>query len=74
MAKKKKGGNKNEWKITDIVTILILLLVGYLFILMFSVEKENKGEEVNVGIKLPNWLSQRNTLPKYVKPRGTYNV
>ena len=43
MAKKKKGRNQNEWKITDIVTILLLLLVGYLFMLMFSEEEENKG-------------------------------
>ncbi len=64
MAKKKKGGNQNEWKFTDIVTILLLLIVGYLFILMFSIEEESKG------ISLPRWKQQENILPTYVEPRG----
>lgn len=64
MAKKKKGGNKNEWKITDIFTILLLLIVGYLFILMFSIEEENKG------ISLPRWKQQEHILPTQVETRG----
>lgn len=64
MAKKKKGGNKNEWKITDIFTILLLLLVGYLFFLMFSIEEENNG------ISLPRWKQRAHILPTHVEPRG----
>ena len=64
MAKKKKGGSQNGWKITDIVTILLLLLVGYLFILMFSIEEENNG------ISLPRWKQQEHILPTHVEPRG----
>ena len=43
MAKKKKVGTKMNGNLTDIVTILLLLLVGYLFILMFSIEEEIMG-------------------------------
>ena len=64
VAKKKKGGNQNEWKITDIVTILLLLLVGYLFTLMFSIEEENNG------ISLFRWKQQEHILPTHVEPRG----
>lgn len=64
MAKKKKGGNQNEWKFTDIVTIFILFLVGYLFMLMFSVEEENNK------ISLPSWKQKEHILPMYIEPRG----
>lgn len=72
MAKKKKGGNKNEWKFTDIVTIFILFLVGYLFYLMFLPEEGSVyAAEVNsktIISELPEYARFSNTeLPKWVK-------